>query len=131
MATQLKAIVALAAFFAAPLLAQSAPSIPTAQIPAGAFTMGADDAALSPTVVNGFGVMSTRPVHGDFDEVPAHRVTITHAFSIATHLVTVKEFQQFDPAYQPVAAYPDYAAGISYNQAVAFCAWLSKKTGKP
>ncbi len=102
-----------------------------AQIPAGSFTMGADDAALSPAVVNGFGVMSTRPVHGDFDEVPAHRVTITHAFSIATHLVTVKEFQQFDPSYQPVAAYPDYAAGISYNQAVAFCAWLSKKTGKP
>jgi formylglycine-generating enzyme required for sulfatase activity len=115
----------------APLLAQSVPSIPTAQIPAGSFTMGADDVALSPAVVNGFGVMSTRPVHGDFDEVPAHPVTITHAFSIATHLVTVKEFQQFDPSYQPVAAYPDYAAGISYQQAVAFCAWLSKKTGKP
>ena len=114
-----------------PLMAQSAPSIPTAQIPAGSFTMGADDATLSPAVVNGFGVMSTRPAHGDFDEVPAHRVTISHAFSIATHLVTVKEFQQFDPSYQPVAAYPDYAAGISYHQAVAFCAWLSKKTGKP
>jgi hypothetical protein len=93
--------------------------------------MGADDAALSPAVVNGFGVMSNRPVHGDFDEVPAHRVTISHAFSIATHLITVKEFQQFDPSYQPVAAYPDYASGISYNQAVAFCAWLSKRTGRP
>lgn len=113
------------------LLAQPAPPIPMAQIPAGSFTMGADVAALSPTIVNGFGVMSNRPAHGDFDEVPAHRVTITHAFSIATHLVTVKQFQQFDPSYQPVAAYPDYAAGISYNQAVAFCAWLSTKTGKP
>ena len=111
--------------------AQPAPNIPMAKIPAGSFTMGADDAALSPAVVNGFGVMSNRPSHGDFDEVPAHRVTITHAFSIAAHLVTVKEFQQFDPSYQPVAAYPDYAVGISYNQAVAFCAWLSKKTGKP
>ena len=111
--------------------AQPAPNIPMAKIPAGSFTMGADDAALSPAVVNGFGVMSNRPSHGDFDEVPAHRVTITHAFSIAAHLVTVKQFQQFDPSYQPVAAYPDYAAGISYNQAVAFCAWLSKKTGKP
>ncbi len=115
---------------AASLPAQPAPTIPVTQIPAGSFTMGADDAPLSPAVVNGFGVMSTRPVHGDFDEVPAHRVTIAHAFSIATHRVTVKEFQQFDPAYQPVAAYPDYAAGISYQQAVAFCAWLSKKTGK-
>ncbi len=115
----------------APLHAQSTPSIPMTQIPAGAFTMGADADALSPTVVNGFGVMSTRSTHGDFDEIPAHRVTITHAFSIATHLVTVKDFQQFDPTYQPAAAYPDYAAGISYSQAVAFCAWLSKKTRKP
>ena len=112
------------------LLAQSALSIPMTRIPAGSFTMGADNATLSPAVVNGFGVMSTRPVHGDFDEVPAHRVTISHAFSIATHLVTVKEFQRFDPSYNPVASYPDYAAGISYDQAVGFCAWLSKKTGR-
>ncbi len=102
-----------------------------ARIPAGSFTMGADDVTLLPAVVNGFGVMSNRPVHGDFDEVPAHRVTIAHAFSIAKHLITVKEFQQFDSSYKPVAAYPDYAAGISYKQAVAFCAWLTRKTGEP
>jgi formylglycine-generating enzyme required for sulfatase activity len=121
----------LAVLLAAPLIAQPAPSIPMAQIPAGSFTMGADDVTLPPDVVNGFSVMSTRPVHGDFDEVPVHHVTISHAFSIAAHLVTVKEFQQFDPTYKPVAAYPDYAAGISYQQAVAFCAWLTKRTGKP
>ena len=135
MATRLNAIFVLAALFAAPpfatfVTAQPAPSIPMAQIPAGSFTMGADDTTLSPAIVNGFGVMSSRPVRGDFDEIPAHRVTITRAFSIATHLITVKEFQQFDPSYKPIGAYPDYAAGISYNQAVAFCAWLSKKTGK-
>jgi formylglycine-generating enzyme required for sulfatase activity len=124
-------ILSTTGFTLAPLLAQPTPPNPMAQIPAGSFTMGADDAALSPAVVNGFGVMSSRSVHGDFDEVPAHRVTIAHSFSVATHLVTVKEFQHFDPSYQPVAAYPDYAAGISYNQAVAFCAWLEKKTGKP
>ncbi len=110
--------------------AQSAPPIPTTRIPAGSYVMGADDATLSPAIVNGFGVMSARPAHGDFDEVPRHRVTISHPFAIATHLVTAKEFLAFDPAYKPVPAYPDYAAGISYNQAVAFCAWLSLKTGK-
>jgi formylglycine-generating enzyme required for sulfatase activity len=130
MATRLNTILAFAAIFAAPLIAQSAPSIPMARIPAGSFTMGADGTALSPATVDGFGVMSTRPVDGDFDEVPAHRVTISRGFSIATHLVNVKEFQQFDRTYKPAAAYPDYAAGISYNQAVAFCEWLSKKTGK-
>jgi formylglycine-generating enzyme required for sulfatase activity len=135
MASLLKSLSALAALLAAPLatplIAQPVPPIPMVQIPAGSFTMGADDVTLPPDVVNGFGVMSTRPVHGDFDEVPAHRVTISHAFSIATHLVTVREFQQFDPTYKAVAAYPDYAAGISYQQAVAFCAWLTKRTGKP
>jgi formylglycine-generating enzyme required for sulfatase activity len=120
-----------AAIFSAPLLAQSPPAIPMVRIPAGSFTMGADGSTLSPAVTNGLGVMSTRPDHGDFDEVPAHRVTISHAFSIAAHLVTVAEFQQFDPSYKPVAAYPNYASGISYTQAVAFCEWLTKKTGKP
>ena len=112
------------------LFAQPAPSIPMARIPAGSFTMGADGVTLPTAVVNGFGVMSTRPAHGDFDEVPAHRVTISKAFSIATHLVTAKDFERFDPSYTPVAAYPDYAAGVSYTQAAEFCAWLSKKTGK-
>jgi len=130
MATQFKAALAAAAFFAAPMMAQSTPSVPMAQISAGSFMMGADQTTLPPAVVHGFGVMSTRPEHGDFDEIPAHRVTISHAFSIATHLITVKEFQQFAPSYKPAAAYPDYAAGISYDQAVAFCQWLSKKTGR-
>ncbi len=113
------------------LLAQPAPAIPLTRIPAGSFTMGADDVTLSPAITNGFGVMSSRPAHGDWDEHPAHKVTITHSFQVATHLITVAEFQQFDPSYKAVTAYPDYAAGISYNQAVAFCAWLTKKTGKP
>ncbi len=126
-----KFVTAMAIGFAASALAaQSAEPINMAQIPAGSFIMGTDTTALSSEVVNGFGVMSTRPTHGDFDETPAHKVTISHGFSIATHLITVKEFQEFDPSYKAVAAYPDYAAGISYNQAVAFCAWLTRKTGK-
>jgi formylglycine-generating enzyme required for sulfatase activity len=139
MATFLKPLSALAALLvsplsaplATPLIAQPVPQIPMAQIPAGSFTMGAEDVTLPPEVISGFGVMSTRPVHGDFDELPEHRVTISHAFSIATHLVTAREFQQFDPTYKPVAAHPEYAAGISYQQAIAFCTWLTKRTGKP
>jgi formylglycine-generating enzyme required for sulfatase activity len=125
-------VIALAIGIAAwPLSAQSAESIEMARIPAGSFTMGAEETALPPAVVNGFDVMSARPVRGDFDESPAHKVTITHGFSIATHLVTIKQFQEFDPSYKGVTDYPDYAAGISYRQAVGFCAWLTKKTGKP
>ena len=123
------------ALIAAPLLGQSTRKtsigITLQPIPAGSFTMGADADALPKAVVSGFGVNSDRPVHGDFDEVPAHRVTLTHNFAIASHAITVAEFQKFDPAYKPVAAYPNYAAGISWRQAADYCAWLSKKEGKP
>ena len=100
-------------------------------IPAGSFTIGADTEVLPKAVVSGFGVNSDRPIHGDFDELPAHRVTLTHAFAIASHPVTVAEFQRFDPSYKPVPAYPGYAAGISWQQAADYCAWLSKKEAKP
>jgi len=126
-----KCLCGAALILASQLFAQSAPSIPMTHINAGSFTMGSGDAALPPAITNGFGVMSDRPDHGDWDEHPAHRVAIRHDFLIATHLVTAEEFAEFDPSYKPVAAYPGYAAGISYNQAVAFCAWLTGKTGKP
>jgi formylglycine-generating enzyme required for sulfatase activity len=122
---------AFAIVLAVPLFAQKTGTINLVQIPAGSFVMGADAEPLARAIINGFGVMSSRPVHGDFDELPAHRVTLTRGFRISTHLVTVAQFQQFDPSYRPVAAHPDYASGISYGQAVDFCAWLSKKEGKP
>ena len=93
--------------------------------------MGADAEVLSAEVRAGFGVMSQRPAHGDFDEVPAHTVRITHAFRMATTEVTVEEYRQFDPKYVSNAAYPGYAAGISWQQAMAYCVWLSKREGKP
>lgn len=124
------AVLALCAF-PLPMTAQKPGAIPMVHIPAGSFIMGAGPETLPPALVNGFGVMSTRPVHGDWDEHPAHKVTLTHGFEIATHPITVQEFQQFDPGYKPVAEFPGYAAGVSYEQAVAFCAWLTKKTGKP
>src|SRR5580704_15791998 len=67
---------------------------PVVKIPAGSFVMGADAVVLPASVTNGFGVMSTRPEHGDFDEVPAHPVKISKAFLIGAHQVTPQEFQQ-------------------------------------
>ncbi|MHB1022925.1 MAG: SUMF1/EgtB/PvdO family nonheme iron enzyme [Acidobacteriaceae bacterium] len=101
------------------------------KIPAGSFIMGADAQALPASVTDGGGVMSARPAHGDFDEVPAHKVTLSHSFLISATEVTVAQFQQFDPSYQPNPAYPAYASGVSWDQAMAYCAWLSKKEGKP
>jgi formylglycine-generating enzyme required for sulfatase activity len=105
---------------------------PVVKIPAGTFMMGAAPEALLPaSVTKSFGVMAVRPDHGDFDETPAHPVTISKAFAMGVHKVTPEEYQQFDPKYVPNPATPAYASGISWHQAMAYCAWLSKKTGKP
>jgi hypothetical protein len=69
--------------------------------------------------------------HGDYDEHPVHRVIITHPFYMSVSQVTVEEYKKFRPDYKGVSAYFPYATGISWNDAVAFCKWLSQKEGKP
>jgi formylglycine-generating enzyme required for sulfatase activity len=114
----------------APALAAS--GVPaTIRIAPGNFLMGADAEVLDKSVTKGFGVMSSRPNHGDFDEVPVHRVRITHAFRIGITQVSPEEFAKFDPSYKAHSATPAYAAGVSWEQAMAYCRWLTKKTGKP
>ena len=112
-----------------PLAPSGIPS--TVRITPGTFRMGADAAPLPAAITKGFGVMSTRPSHGDFDELPAHTVRITHAFTIGITQVSPAEFAQFDPTYEPHASTPAYASGISWEQAMAYCRWLTQKTGKP
>lgn len=119
-----------ASVLAMPLAAQKPGGIELKAIPAGSFVMGADTTPLTKAQVSGMGVSFDRPVKGDYDEYPAHKVTLSHGFKIATHLVSVEEYKQFDPSYVASPAHPDYASGISYAQAVKFCAWLSKKQGK-
>jgi formylglycine-generating enzyme required for sulfatase activity len=157
----LSAIVLVGAVIGAPAMAQGVPAV--VQVKPGSFVMGADSGTLPKEVVDGLGVMSTRPVLGDFDEVPAHKVTISQGFGMGVTQVTAEEFRQFDPTYRAgggrfvkassdepagkgggpeeaigpnggnpaVAEFPGYAAGVSWSQAVAYCAWLTKKTGKP
>jgi formylglycine-generating enzyme required for sulfatase activity len=114
---------------APPLAKDGVPA--TVVIPAGSFVMGADGVALPDSVTKGFGVMSARPDHGDFDELPAHPVRISKSFAIGITEVTPAEYRLFDPSYVAGEATPAYAAGVSWEKAVAYCAWLTKKTGKP
>jgi len=68
--------------------------------------------------------------HGDWDEHPVHKVTISSPYYISTTEVTIKQFQKFRPAYKGNKKYAPYASGISWDGAVAYCKWLSKKEGK-
>lgn len=102
----------------------------TVRIAPGHFTMGADAEAL-PTALLKSPVTSSRPRHGDFDEVPAHPVRLSYSFAIGVTQVSPQEYARFDPAYHVHSATPAYAAGVSWEQAMAYCRWLTRKTGTP
>ncbi len=44
--------------------------------------------------------------------------------------MTVEQYRQFRPDHQSGAEYAPYVSGVSWDEAVAFCKWLSKKEGK-
>jgi len=66
----------------------------------------------------------------DWDEKPAHRVTITQSFHMGATEVTVGQFRQSDPAFRKTTPDNEAVNSISWEQAVKFCEWLSKKEGR-
>ena len=101
-------------------------TITLVKIPAGSFVMGSNDETNA--------------------EAPAHAAAVEKPFYMGTTEVTMGMMQQFDPTFengvydmhykdQVRRGYfvndPDFPAiRVSYDQAQAFCDWLSKKTGK-
>jgi len=74
----------------------------------------------------------------DWDESPAHKVTITNAFFIGMHEVTNAQYEKFDPAHSQIRGKDGAGMGddepvtfVTWGEAADFCAWLSKKEGKP
>jgi formylglycine-generating enzyme required for sulfatase activity len=103
------------------------------RIAPGTFEMGVDSVPLPKNLIAGpVGVVYDRTSDaGDYDETPIHKVTITQPFRMGVSEVTAAQYRQFRPDYRGNAYYAPYASGVSWNDAVAFCAWLSRKEGKP
>jgi len=103
-------------------------------IPAGKFLMGQEKREVSfrsPWSVE-------KDTGADFDEQPVRQIEITHPFSISATQVTNAQYEQFDLMHR--GKYPnrnvsqeDDAAviDVSWDDAVAFCRWLSARENKP
>ncbi|HZQ20516.1 MAG TPA: SUMF1/EgtB/PvdO family nonheme iron enzyme [Terriglobales bacterium] len=92
------------------------------RIPAGTFAMG-NSLATDPGKLGQFEMLT----HGDYDEQPVHRVTISHPFYISQTEVTAGQYQEFRMDYQEAGRFAPYVTGISWYDAEAFCKWLSEK----
>ncbi|MHC4639290.1 MAG: SUMF1/EgtB/PvdO family nonheme iron enzyme, partial [Planctomycetota bacterium] len=65
-----------------------------------------------------------------FNEKPQHEVTVTQPFYISDTEVTIDQFRRFRAEYPGYDKFAPYASGVSWDDAVAFCEWLSKKEGR-
>ncbi len=97
------------------------------RIEPGSFTMGQDGPAADYKITK----HPAKFDDADWDEKPAHRVTITKPYHLATTEVTLGQYRQFITAFRQGSGKDDDAlSGVSWDQAQQFCEWLSKKEGK-
>jgi len=68
---------------------------------------------------------------GDYDELPRRKVTITQPFYMSQTEVTISQFRLFKQDYPGYDKFRPYASAVSWEDAAAFCKWLSDKEGKP
>ena len=108
----------------------------------GSFKMGFGDKQLSDEVID----ISEDPKqknlreyvrNGNYDEHPTHKVEITKPFYMGIVEVTNSQYEQFDPGHSKYRKTKGYSKGdddavtmVSWDEATAFCKWLSEKEGK-
>ena len=116
--------------------------ITLARIEPGTFSMGTPDEPLpdgltQPKEADGTDSIFV-PQNGDFDERPVHQVALTKPFFMGTTEVTNQQYEEFDPLHAYLSGkhgfsidHEEAAVFISWDEATAFCEWLSRKEGLP
>ena len=91
------------------------------EVPAGSFWMGAE------------GVTAAY----NKDESPIHRVTISSSFRMSAFEITNAQYEQFDPSHRALRGRYGFSSEddeavvfVSWEDACAYCSWLSAETGK-
>ena len=116
------------------------------RIEPGTFTMGFGRKRLPEELIT----KKTQFPNGDFDEHPTHKVSISKPFYIGIFEVTNAQYEQFDPAHNPLVfrrrqkrgrgrnpppadstADDEAVVFVSWNDAKRFCQWLSEKEQLP
>ena len=106
----------------------------------GEFLMGCRGRTHGLPNVRPGGPAASNPEWGNFDEHPAHKVRISRAFYLGVAEVTIDQYRKFAPAYTLDATLPGgqklrkggrgykgpWVGGVSWQDAGAFCRWLSK-----
>jgi formylglycine-generating enzyme required for sulfatase activity len=75
---------------------------------------------------------------GRWDEAPRHEVTISQPFFMGATEVTNSQYEQFDPPHKQMRGKLGFSKEddeavvfVSWDDAVAFCEWLSDRESKP
>lgn len=97
-------------------------------VPSGSFIMGQDGPATDHQLMK----HPEKFDDADADEKPAHTVTLSQGFLMGETEVTLGQYRQFKPDHlKGKGNAEDAATQVSWEEAAAFCEWLSAKEKRP